>query len=89
MTKLSTRRPDGSHPRTENEIDAEVGIIAALSRALRDVREFEGGGVSDGDGPSVLAGELAIKGDERGFLDLDLDLDDLDFPFFFEGPGCW
>lgn len=88
MTKLSTRRPEGSHPRTENETDAEVGIIAALSRALRDARGFEGG-VSDGEGSSVLAGEVAIKGDERGFLDLDLDLDDLDFPFFFEGPGCW
>lgn len=77
MTKLSTRRPEGSHPRTENETDAEVGIIAALSRALRDVREFEGGGgVSDGDGSSVF------KGDERSFLDFDLDFDDLDFPFF-------
>lgn len=40
MLRLSTRIPEGSQPRTENDTVADVGMSADLSLALREALSF-------------------------------------------------
>lgn len=93
MFTLSTLIPDGSHPLTEKDTDAEFGMSIALSWALvlraggwkidrEDERDGDGDGRWDGVGVCGLLGPGDDESRRSGFA-AEAEAEDLVFLVFF------